>query len=127
MTEIIVRAIVTFLTGKALRPPALPRDDDLGRWFFYNSLPFSLPHPQLETCFRLRQPIIGIGAPGIFLKDVAEALHTDLIFARIPRGNNAVGAIAGSVMVTEDFGLPSPISTGLEVLSTMCRRHCRHG
>jgi hypothetical protein len=119
MTEIIVRAIVTFLTGKTLRPPALPRDDDLGRWFFYNSLPFSAPHPQLETCFRLRQPIIGIGAPaGIFLQDVAEALHTDLILPEYHQVANAVGAIAGSVMVMEEILVyPHLSSTGLEVLS----------
>ena len=33
----------------------------IGRWFFFNSL--YAGHPQLETRFRLYQPIIGIGAP----------------------------------------------------------------
>jgi N-methylhydantoinase A/oxoprolinase/acetone carboxylase beta subunit len=116
MTEAIVRAIVTFLSGKKLRPPALPEDDDLGRWFFYNSL-YST-HPQLETSFRLRQPIIGIGAPaGIFLQDVADVLHTDLVLPEHYQVANAVGAVAGSVMVAEEILVyPRMSSSGLEVL-----------
>lgn len=101
MTENIVGAIVTFLSGKRLPPFNLP-DDDLGRWFFFNSL--YAHHPQLETRLRLYQPIIGIGAPaGIFLKDVAEVLHTDLILPDHHEVANAVGAVAGSVMVTEEI------------------------
>lgn len=101
MTETIVRAIVTFLSGKRLRPPSMP-DDDIGRWFFFNSL--YAGHPQLETRFRLYQPIIGIGAPaGIFLKDVADVLHTDLVLPEHHQVANAVGAVAGSVMVTEEI------------------------
>jgi len=116
MTEAIVHAIVTFLSGKKLPPPASPEDRDMGRWFFYNSL---LPtHPQLETSIRLRQPIIGIGAPaGIFLKDVADALHTDLVLPDHHQVANAVGAIAGSVMVTEEILVyPRLSGDGLEVL-----------
>lgn len=101
MTEAIVRAIITFLSGKKLPPPSLP-DDDIGRWFFLNSLYAN--HPQIETRLRLYQPIIGIGAPaGIFLKDVAEVLHTDLILPDHHEVANAVGAVAGSVMVTEEI------------------------
>jgi N-methylhydantoinase A/oxoprolinase/acetone carboxylase beta subunit len=101
MIEKIVGAIVSFLSGKRLPPPSLP-DDDIGRWFFLNSV--YADHPQLETRLRLRQPIIGIGAPaGIFLKDVAEVLHTDLILPDHHEVANAVGAVAGSVMVTEEI------------------------
>jgi N-methylhydantoinase A/oxoprolinase/acetone carboxylase beta subunit len=100
MIENIVGAIVSFLSGKRLLPPSLP-DDDIGRWFFLNSI--YADHPQLETRLRLRQPIIGIGAPAsIFLKDVAEVLHTDLILPDHHEVANAVGAVAGSVMVTEE-------------------------
>jgi N-methylhydantoinase A/oxoprolinase/acetone carboxylase beta subunit len=102
MTEAILHAIITFLSGNTLHLSALPDSDDIGRWFFYNSLYGT--HPQLETRFRLRQPIIGIGAPaGIFLKDVADALHTDLILPEHHQVANAVGAVAGSVMVAEEI------------------------
>jgi N-methylhydantoinase A/oxoprolinase/acetone carboxylase beta subunit len=101
MTESITGAIVTFLTGKKIAPPGLP-EDDLGRWFFINSL--YADHPQLETHLQLKQPIIGIGAPaGIFLNDVARAFHTDLILPDHHEVANAVGAVAGSVVVTEEF------------------------
>jgi N-methylhydantoinase A/oxoprolinase/acetone carboxylase beta subunit len=116
MTETIVQSIVTFLSGKALPPPALPYDRDMGRWFFYNSL-YST-HPQLETRFHLRQPIIGIGAPAsVFLKDVADAFHTDLVLPEHHPVANAVGAIAGSVMVTEEILVYPRLSReGLEVM-----------
>jgi N-methylhydantoinase A/oxoprolinase/acetone carboxylase beta subunit len=88
----------------------------LGHWFFYNSLYNT--HPQLETHFRLRQPIIGIGAPAsFFLTQVADVLHTDLILPEHHQVANAFGAIAGSVMVTEEILVyPQLSSSGLEVL-----------
>jgi len=49
-------------------------------------------------------PIIGIGAPaGIFLPEVADILHTDLILPDHHEVANAVGAVAGSVMVSEEL------------------------
>jgi N-methylhydantoinase A/oxoprolinase/acetone carboxylase beta subunit len=115
MTEAIVHAIITFLSGKNLNLSPLHQDDDIGRWFFYNSL-YAL-HPHLETQFRLRRPIIGIGAPaGIFLKDVANVLHTDLILPEHHQVANAVGAVAGSVMVSEEIIVyPRVSNDGLEV------------
>jgi N-methylhydantoinase A/oxoprolinase/acetone carboxylase beta subunit len=101
MTETITGAIVTFLTGKKIPPPGLP-EADLGHWVFRNSL--YADHPQLETHLKLRQPVIGIGAPaGIFLNDVAGALNTELILPDHHEVANAVGAVAGSVVVTEEF------------------------
>lgn len=141
ITEMIVRAIVTFLSGETLIPSpsnalragfvnsahrgqrkdanrvrGSPGGDSGGQWFFYNSLYNT--HPQLETRFRLRQPLIGIGAPaGLFLKEVADALHTDLILPQHHQVANALGAIAGSVMVTEQVLIyPQLSSSGLEVL-----------
>jgi N-methylhydantoinase A/oxoprolinase/acetone carboxylase beta subunit len=124
MCEAIVHAIITFLSGKVLAVPAGrqalgrpgPNDKDMGLWFFYNSL--YPAHPQLETSFRLRQPIIGIGAPaGILLKDVADVLHTDLVLPEHHQVANAVGAIAGSVMVAEEILVyPRLSSEGLDVI-----------
>jgi N-methylhydantoinase A/oxoprolinase/acetone carboxylase beta subunit len=87
----------------------------MARWFFYNSL--YKAHPHLETMIRLRQPMIGIGAPaGIFLPAVAEALHTDLILPEHHAVANAVGAVAGSVMVEEELLVyPQLSKSGLEV------------
>ena len=115
MTESILLAIITFLSGKRLPPPRF-EDEDMGRWFFENSL--RQTHPHLETRFRLRQPIIGIGAPaGIFLKDVADALQTDLILPQHFEVANAVGAVAGSVMASEEILVyPRMSKEGFEVL-----------
>jgi hypothetical protein len=115
----IIQAIITFLSGKTLPLPdgqAPENDDDIGRWFFYNALYDT--HPQLETRFRLRQPIVGIGAPAsFFLHDVADVLHTDLILHQHHQVANALGAIAGSVMVVEEILVyPMLSSSGLEVL-----------
>jgi N-methylhydantoinase A/oxoprolinase/acetone carboxylase beta subunit len=119
VTEMIVHAIIIYLSGKTLPLPdgqAPENDDTIGCWFFYNALYDT--HPQLETRFRLRQPIIGIGAPAsFFLHDVADALHTDLILPEHHQVANALGAIAGSVMVAEEILIyPMLSSSGLEVL-----------
>ncbi|MCX6033161.1 MAG: hydantoinase/oxoprolinase family protein [Chloroflexi bacterium] len=119
ITEMALYAIVTFLTGKRLAPTgtaASAQEDDLGRWFFHNSLYNT--HPHLETLFRLRRPLIGIGAPaGQFLKPVAEALHAELVLPEFHQVANAVGAIAGAVMVQEEILIyPRLDAAGMEVL-----------
>ncbi len=117
-TEMIVQTVITFLSGKSLpsdgRTP--DEDDDIGRWFFYNSLYHT--HPHLETRVRLRLPIIGIGAPaGLFLKTVGQALHTELVLPQNHQVANAMGAVAGTVMVTEEVLVyPRLAGSGLEVL-----------
>jgi N-methylhydantoinase A/oxoprolinase/acetone carboxylase beta subunit len=117
--EMALHAIVTFLSGKRLAAPAgldPERDPDLAPWFFLNSLYHT--HAHLDTTFRLRWPLIGIGAPaGLFLKPVAEALHTDLILPEHYPVANALGAVAGTVMVTEEILIyPRLDNAGLEVI-----------
>lgn len=114
MTETIVRAILLFLSGKVLAPAEL-EDRDMGHWFVQNSL--DKTHPHLETDFRFRLPIIGIGAPaGIFLKDVADVFRTDLILPKHFEVANAVGAVAGSVMASEEILVyPRIAGGGLEI------------
>ncbi len=116
-TEAIVYAIVTFLSGKRLPHPNQPAGDDIGPWFFDNSI--YATHPHLETSFRLKQPIIGIGAPaGIFLEQVAKVFHTDLVLPEHHQVANAVGAVAGSVMVTEEILVyPRLSGEGLDVIA----------
>jgi N-methylhydantoinase A/oxoprolinase/acetone carboxylase beta subunit len=119
MTLRIVRAIVTFLSGKELTLANRSQAADMGQWFFQNSLNGN--HPQLETQIRLRQPIIGIGAPAaFFLKSVAEKLHCELILPTHYEVANAVGAVAGSVMITEEILVyPQIAKDGLEILGYM--------
>ena len=129
-TEMIVRTIIDFLSGKRLSSPkghGQAENDDIGHWFFYNSLYDT--HPQLETRLRLRQPIIGIGAPaGLFLNDVADALHTDLVLPEHHQVANALGAIAGTVMVVEEILVyPRLSSSGLEVLGYYVQTSDRSG
>ncbi len=121
MSEVIVHAVVTFLSERPLQLADRQRslegtDKDIGRWFFYNSL--YRVHPHLGTSIHLRRPIIGIGAPaGIFLPDVARMLHTELVLPEHHGVANAVGAIAGSVMVEEELLIYPQLSRdGLEVL-----------
>jgi N-methylhydantoinase A/oxoprolinase/acetone carboxylase beta subunit len=93
--------MLSFLTGTKLALAGMS-DDDMGRWLFINSL--YADHPQLETRLHLKQSIIGIGAPaGIFLEDVAGMLNTHLILPDHHAVANAVGAVAGSVVVTEEI------------------------
>jgi len=117
ITEAIVHAIVCFLTGRTLPPPSEIEDSkDFGQWFFHNSLRSG--HPLLGTRFELRRPIIGIGAPAkIFLESVASVLHTNLILPRHHQVANAVGAVAGSIMVAEEIIVyPQVAADGLETI-----------
>ncbi len=117
--EMIVHAAVTFLSKQTLTPPTEMRsegEDDIGRWFFFNSIYDT--HPHLETLFRLRDPIVGIGAPAhFFLEEVAEALNADLVLPEHHAVANALGAVAGSVMVIEEVLVyPTLDKSGLEVM-----------
>ncbi len=119
ITEMAVHAIITFLSGKKLDPPGAvdpDRDPSFAPWFFHHSL--YAAHPHLQPEIRLKLPIIGIGAPaGLFLGPVAAALHTDLILPSHYEVANAVGAVAGSVMVSEEVLVyPRLNEAGLEVL-----------
>ena len=117
--EMVVHAVITFLSKQTLTPPTETRregEDDIGRWFFYNSIYNT--HDHLATLFRLREPIVGIGAPAeFFLTEVAEALHAKLLLPEHHAVANALGAIAGSVMVVEEVLVyPRLDQSGLEVI-----------
>jgi N-methylhydantoinase A/oxoprolinase/acetone carboxylase beta subunit len=62
--------------------------------------------------------VVGIGAPaGFFLERVAEALNAQLILPEHHEVANALGAVAGSVMVVEEVLVyPRLDGSGLEVL-----------
>jgi hypothetical protein len=69
--------------------------------------------------------MIGIGAPaGILLPATAEALGTNLILPEHHDVANAIGAIAGSVMVEEELLVYPQLSRdGLEVLGYFVQSH----
>ncbi|MCA9920802.1 MAG: hypothetical protein KC421_00450, partial [Anaerolineales bacterium] len=117
MTEMVMRAVITFLSGKTVPNPAGRLEaDDLGYWLFNNSL-YDV-HPHLESQFCLRLPLIGIGAPAQFvLQAVADLLHTELVLPGHYAVANAVGTVAGNVMIaTEALIYPRLSTEGLEVL-----------
>jgi N-methylhydantoinase A/oxoprolinase/acetone carboxylase beta subunit len=101
MTETIVRAILSFLTARELPPRRRFEDRDFGWWLFENSLYPS--HAYLNTQIALDMPVVGIGAPAhIFLNRVTRALHTELVLPPHFSVANAVGAVAGSVVVARE-------------------------
>jgi N-methylhydantoinase A/oxoprolinase/acetone carboxylase beta subunit len=115
-TEMILKAIVEFLSEKKV-PEESYRKNEIGSWFFKNSITPS--HPHLETRIHLTPPLIGIGAPAdIMLNKVAEILHTELILPDYYFVANAVGAVAGSVMVNEDLLVyPRLSESGMDIIS----------
>jgi N-methylhydantoinase A/oxoprolinase/acetone carboxylase beta subunit len=113
--EMIAKVIVEFLSEKRILS-SKSYSQDFGTWVFHNSLHQENHH--LDTQIRLRYPIIGIGAPAeIMLAEVAKRLHTDLILPDHYFVANAVGAIAGSVMVSEEILVYPHLSpSGLDVI-----------
>jgi hypothetical protein len=111
----IFRAVVEFLSEREISIHKTQRQD-FGLWVFHNSL--TREHPYLDTQIRLRFPIIGIGAPAeVMLSEVARRLYTDLILPDHYYVANAVGAIAGSVMVSEEILVYPHLSpSGLDVI-----------
>ncbi len=76
-------------------------DGSWGRWFFDEGL--EEKNNYLSVNISSRFPIIGIGAPAnIFIKKVADILHTRFILPSHPHVANAVGAVAGSVIVEKE-------------------------
>ena len=102
IAEKIAAEVVSFITGQTLnRQPEYTVRDDLGAWLFEENLYGQ--HPYLGNVISLKMPIIGIGAPAaIFLPRVADLLHTDLILPPHYGVANAVGAVAGSVMISRE-------------------------
>lgn len=114
-TEMIARAVIAFLTDRVV-PDGHGPGSEIGQWFFHSSLYHA--HAHLDAGLHLRQPIIGIGAPAdIFLPPLAEAFTTELVLPDHFYVANAVGAIAGSVMVEEEVLIyPHLSKDGLDVL-----------
>lgn len=102
VAERIVEEVVSFITGqKVKRVPGYAPIQTLGGWLFEENL--YQQNKYLGNKIALKFPIIGIGAPaGILLPRVAELLHTELVLPDHYEVANAVGAVAGNVVVHKD-------------------------
>ena len=98
----MVKEAVVFL-ARQVSEDQLPEhiDGPWGRWLVNEAL--TGKNPYLAVTMASRYPIIGIGAPAkIFIKKVAESLHTRFILPDHAAVANAVGAVAGSVIVAKE-------------------------
>lgn len=98
------------MTEKEIPSRDQPKQD-LANWFLDNTL---VPeHEQLETSIKLKIPLIGIGAPAdVMLEKTAQVFKTELILPNHYQVANATGAVAGSVMVTEEILIYPQLSAG---------------
>jgi N-methylhydantoinase A/oxoprolinase/acetone carboxylase beta subunit len=76
-------------------------DDAWGKWLVSEAIAGKNPH--LAVTIASRCPVIGIGAPAkIFIKRVAQLLNAPFILPEFAPVANAVGAVAGSVIVEKE-------------------------
>ncbi len=110
VAEKITKAIIHFLTEKVIPAKDEPIHD-LANWFLNNTL--QPEHDQLETQIKLTIPLIGIGAPAeVMLEKTARVFNTELILPPHYQVANAAGAVAGSVMVSEEILIYPHLTAG---------------
>lgn len=83
--------------------PELPEEVDgqWGEWLVGQGLNPENPH--LAVSIGSRYPLIGIGAPAeVFVRRMADKLHARFELPQHPHVANAVGAVAGSVVVDKE-------------------------
>ena len=98
----VAERLVVFLARYA-SSDALPDqiDDAWARWLVERGL--GDDDPYLSLAFRCPFPVVGIGAPaGVFLEQVAQRLGARFVLPPCHHVSNAVGAVAGSVMVNKE-------------------------
>jgi N-methylhydantoinase A/oxoprolinase/acetone carboxylase beta subunit len=101
INEMIVKAVIHFLSEKTL-PQKNDSQHEFANWILDNSIKPN--HDHLKTRIELNVPIIGIGAPAeVMLQDTARILNTELVLPQHFQVANAAGAVAGSVMVSEEI------------------------
>lgn len=110
VAEKITKAVLYFLTEKEI-PPENDPIHELANWFLGNTL--QPDHGELETQIKLKIPLIGIGAPAReLLEKTASIFNTELLLPDNYQVANAAGAVAGSVMVTEEILIYPHLSVG---------------
>jgi N-methylhydantoinase A/oxoprolinase/acetone carboxylase beta subunit len=102
MVASMLEEAIVFL-GRQVEDDNLPDrvDGSWGEWLVREAITGN--NSYLQVTIASRYPIIGIGAPAeIFIKRVAELLHTQFILPNHAPVGNAVGAVAGSVIVEKE-------------------------
>jgi len=102
MVASMVEEAIVFL-GEQVEDDKLPDrvDGSWGRWLVREA--FTGNNPYLQVAIASRFPVIGIGAPAeILIRRVAELLRTRFILPDHAPVGNAVGAVAGSVIVEKE-------------------------
>ena len=98
----MVQEAIVFLgrqAGKSRLPGQI--DGAWAKWLVDEALEGK--NPYLAITMASRFPVIGIGAPAaIFVKPIASLLHADFILPDYAPVANAVGAVAGSVIVEKE-------------------------
>ena len=114
INEIILEAVVSFVTEISLSEELSA--PGIGAWFFKNAI--YQRHPHLGAALKLAYPVIGLGGPAkMFLDASTRTLHTDLVLPEHYQVANAVGATAGSIMVSEEVLIyPKLSESGLDVI-----------
>jgi N-methylhydantoinase A/oxoprolinase/acetone carboxylase beta subunit len=95
------REAIIFLARQNV--PGLPEevDGEWGEWLAGQGLNQNNPHVAVSIASRF--PLIGIGAPAeIFVRRMADKLHARFELPPHPHVANAVGAVAGSVVVDKE-------------------------
>jgi N-methylhydantoinase A/oxoprolinase/acetone carboxylase beta subunit len=101
MTATIVEEALVFLAQSSTKDLPEKVEDPWGRWFLDHALGKDNRYVEVSVAGQI--PIIGIGAPaGIFLEKVATVFRTSLFLPPHAHVANAVGAVAGSVMVVKE-------------------------
>ncbi len=95
-------------------------DEAWGRWLIDEAA--LQKNPYLEVTIASRFPIIGIGAPAdIFVRRLTRLLHADFILPDHAPVANAVGAVAGSIIVEEEAIIYAREHTGTRVYVVQIR------
>ena len=102
MTSQIIEEAIIFLarqSNKLTIPETI--DSKWSRWLLEQSIQGDDPY--LSVNISSRFPLIGIGAPAhIFVKKAAEVMRSRFILPDNPHVANAVGAVAGSVIIDKE-------------------------
>ena len=102
VTAKMAQEAIVFLgrqTGKNQMPEQI--DDAWGKWLVSEAIMGK--NRYLAVTIASRFPVIGIGAPAaIFVRRVAQLLHAPFILPEYAPVANAVGAVAGSVIVEKE-------------------------
>ncbi|MFM8320684.1 MAG: hydantoinase/oxoprolinase N-terminal domain-containing protein [Chloroflexota bacterium] len=98
ITRRIVAEVLQFVSRRQLSAEGLAAQPGrLDRWLFEQAVQPDDPH--LQVGFKLRMPLVGIGAPArAFLPRAAEILGAELIIPAHHAVANAVGAVVSSVV-----------------------------